>query len=369
MSFVKNAIELLSSPTHSRTTMILIILLILAVIPLTVIISQQQQEIRQRAATSPQCSPPYSGLLSGCFPGQRVCEDANGKYCVGACSILDELGVPQAGCYCYTDTKVGSSCSTSTGQRGTCDSQGECIVSCTVTDSDGNGWSETCNDITRTYKDYCKGAEVHIYRCINNLCTDSLDETCPSGQTCGVQKNGKPVCVAPSVPTSTPIPPTSTPTPVPNFCNCDLNLQTWTSSGACGMEGCPSNKIPQYRSCSPGCRAETRCLADTICSVPSPTSTPTPLPPGVPTPTNTQAPTPFTSVKTDTDCPLKSRGDANCDGSIIHLDFIEWKAEFTKILQGRIVNQPKSDFDNDSQITIIDFNIWRSGFLDPSLKH
>ena len=50
MSFIKNVIELISSPNHSRTTGFLIILLILAVVPLTVIVAQKQQELRQRAA-------------------------------------------------------------------------------------------------------------------------------------------------------------------------------------------------------------------------------------------------------------------------------------------------------------------------------
>ena len=49
MSFLKSAIELVGSPSHSRTIGFLIILLILAVVPLTVLVAQQQQEIRQRA--------------------------------------------------------------------------------------------------------------------------------------------------------------------------------------------------------------------------------------------------------------------------------------------------------------------------------
>lgn len=52
MSFIKNAIELVSSPNHSRTVGIIIVLFILAIVPLTVMVLQQQQEIRQRAAES-----------------------------------------------------------------------------------------------------------------------------------------------------------------------------------------------------------------------------------------------------------------------------------------------------------------------------
>lgn len=50
IGFLKKAFNLLSSPTHSRTTAILVALILLAAIPLTVIVSQKQQELRQRAA-------------------------------------------------------------------------------------------------------------------------------------------------------------------------------------------------------------------------------------------------------------------------------------------------------------------------------
>lgn len=50
IGFLKKAFNLLSSPTHSRTTAILVALILFAAIPLTVIVSQKQQELRQRAA-------------------------------------------------------------------------------------------------------------------------------------------------------------------------------------------------------------------------------------------------------------------------------------------------------------------------------
>ena len=94
-----------------------------------------------------------------------------------------------------------------------------------------------------------------------------------------------------------------------------------------------------------------RAQLGTACDSPTPTPTPTRTP--TPTPTST--------------CPLKGRGDANCDEIINILDFNIWRDEFLKV-----VNTTSSNFDDSDEnnpITILDFNIWRDGFLDPSLPH
>ena len=86
MSFLKNAIELVISPSHSRTTAILIIFLILAIVPLTVFIAQQQQEIRQRAAgpevcktiaTIPTCDPNNLKENDPCSSKSQQCKIGN----------------------------------------------------------------------------------------------------------------------------------------------------------------------------------------------------------------------------------------------------------------------------------------------------
>lgn len=85
------------------------------------------------------------------------------------------------------------------------------------------------------------------------------------------------------------------------------------------------------------------------------TLTPTP-PPGA-----TITPTPGPS------CPLKNRGDADCNGKINIFDFNIWRDEFLEV-----ANTTSSNFDGsggEHPITIFDFNIWRDGFLDPSLPH
>jgi len=88
MSFIKNVIELISSPNHSRTTGFLIILLILAIVPLTVIVAQKQQELRQRAASAcedissiKECTT-FTDFAKGgsCKSERTLCKDNNIVY-------------------------------------------------------------------------------------------------------------------------------------------------------------------------------------------------------------------------------------------------------------------------------------------------
>lgn len=78
-----------------------------------------------------------------------------------------------------------------------------------------------------------------------------------------------------SEPTSTPIliptntfTPPSTPNPI-LACSCGA----WETTGACGTQGCESNSIPQFRSCTSSCpnAIENRCLVSGSCT-PAPTS-------------------------------------------------------------------------------------------------
>lgn len=91
MSFIKNVIELISSPNHSRTTALLIILLILAIVPLTVIVAQKQQELRQRAADAcdniSTIEPCMTNITEGdsCGSENVQCKDKNNNNIVYEC--------------------------------------------------------------------------------------------------------------------------------------------------------------------------------------------------------------------------------------------------------------------------------------------
>src|SRR3989344_4500965 len=62
-------------------------------------------------------------------------------------------------------------------------------------------------------------------------------------------------------------------------------------------------------------------------------------------------------VVAQSNCPLKSQGDANCDGAITLADFEVWRREFLVEL-----NTTNANFNNDSRVTISDFEIWRRSY-------
>lgn len=66
-----------------------------------------------------------------------------------------------------------------------------------------------------------------------------------------------------------------------------------------------------------------------------------------------------------TSCPLKSKGDANCDNLIGLSDFFAWRDEFLKYSISIIppTGGWKSDFDGNEKIELADFFIWRRGYL------
>lgn len=59
------------------------------------------------------------------------------------------------------------------------------------------------------------------------------------------------------------------------------------------------------------------------------------------------------------DCPKKPKGDANCDEKIDLLDFELWRRGFVPINDAIVMN---GDFNNDSRVDLVDFEIWRSNF-------
>ena len=106
-----------------------------------------------------------------------------------------------------------------------------------------------------------------------------------------------------------------------------------------------------------------------ICAVGNPTSTPvpTPAPTSVPTsiPTTIPTATPTISqVATSTpttstgNCPLRSKGDADCSFVITVADFEIFRKEFTGVLSTK-----QADFDSNGVVNMTDFEIFRKGYL------
>lgn len=100
-------------------------------------------------------------------------------------------------------------------------------------------------------------------------------------------------------------------------------------------------------------------------STPTPTLTPT-LPVSSPTPTITLTPSPTpTSTIPPNSCPLKSKGDADCNGEIKLADFFLWRREFLQYIVQTVppTTVLRSDFNGDGRVNLSDFFIWRKGFL------
>lgn len=61
-------------------------------------------------------------------------------------------------------------------------------------------------------------------------------------------------------------------------------------------------------------------------------------------------------VSAQTNCPGKSIGDANCDGSPTLADYQIWRTEFKAGVAD------KADFNNDGKPTLVDYQIWRTNY-------
>lgn len=198
-------------------------------------------------------------------------------------------------------------------------------------------------------------------------CSTSCPNDCQSGFHCSAPSAGSGSTGNTCVPDS-PAPSTATPTPLAlakgSFCS---TLQSNNKCGAgltCVSGACQST---QGGCCSAGemwCPTAVGNQTGSCISIFSSC----PACPGAPTPTippftggATATPTPLAST-----CALKSRGDANCDDKITILDFSIWKTEF---LEGEEVQIKTADFDKNNSVNIQDFNAWKGGFLDSSLAH
>lgn len=111
-------------------------------------------------------------------------------------------------------------------------------------------------------------------------------------------------------------------------------------------------------------------LTPTISNEPTPTSS------GEPTPTSTNEPTPTSSegnptptgenptVGPNSNCPLKSKGDANCDNIINVADYEIWTTQFDTLVPGSEVNN-NANFvcmeatENSRFVDLVEYEIWR----------
>jgi len=61
----------------------------------------------------------------------------------------------------------------------------------------------------------------------------------------------------------------------------------------------------------------------------------------------------------DANCPLKGKGDVNCDGFISSQDILLWNEEYLKFK-----NSKEADVNFDSKISLKDFEVIRHQFCD-----
>lgn len=178
-----------------------------------------------------------------------------------------------------------------------------------------------------------------------------------------------------ATPTSTPrVSATPTPT-LPATCQAATTIslkfcygQCASCENACGAHACIRVFHPAGAPADPDCANYegttteytaykcTDTLPKSICSCANlPTGNPTP---GGATPTPTLALSPTATVTIPPGaCPLKNRGDADCNGDIKLADFFIWRREF---LAG---THAQADFNVNGVVDINDFFAWRRGFL------
>lgn len=181
---------------------------------------------------------------------------------------------------------------------------------------------------------------------VGTVCYQPPMPVCPAGKACN-QLMPAPQCVP-------------VPTVTPTSC-------TGPDGSSCITFNCPTDPLMK-RPCttSQGTCKKGQCIATPIC---------TPLPPcaleGVlnangqrvfcaldPLPGMIYCPRPSTTPS----CPLRSIGDANCDG-LVNLQ------DFTDVIKIKIMGLPytrandNADFNKDNKTNLVDYEIWRNTFL------
>ena len=71
----------------------------------------------------------------------------------------------------------------------------------------------------------------------------------------------------------------------------------------------------------------------------------------------------YSPFGSSSDCSLKAKGDANCDGSVNQFDLSIWEVEFNT------ANNPRrSDFNGDGVVNLLDFGVWRGTYYPSKLS-
>lgn len=146
---------------------------------------------------------------------------------------------------------------------------------------------------------------------------------------------------------------------------CGGGTQTCTQSNGCGLTSNCGTRACNTGSCTPTSPPEPTVTPLGPTSTPVPTATPggptlTPVPTITPGgPNLTPVPTNIPGV-----CPLKGRGDANCDGKVDEGDYKLWLAQFDTMVSASPVNQNANYacVEGNSQtyfVDLADFEVWR----------
>ena len=204
-------------------------------------------------------------------------------------------------------------------------------------------------------------AQEEVSYCIKAIPTPTPTSTLPISIS---SSSAEPQVPGPSVsaPTSTSVKTRA----VGEFCFTDSQCQTFfcklDADGDSGV--CTQPAIPTAVSTKP---SATPILTVILSQTPSiAVVSPTDIPTTVPSVTITiQYSTPIALPY----CYLKEKGDSNCDNKVNILDYEIWRTEFLEILKGiQLITKP-SDFNKDGKTDIVDINIWRTSFGDSSLPH
>jgi hypothetical protein len=198
------------------------------------------------------------------------------------------------------------------------------------------------DDTTNPWKNSCAVAQYAGDICLNNVTTNSYRFVATPGHIYtwwvhAINSAGwssaagtSPVtCVAPS------------PTPVPG----PICKPACTSGTYCYQPSpvCPTGQACLFAIVEPHC-------------VPNPTVKPSVTPqPSVTLPPST------TPQPTIPSCPLRSQGDADCNGVVDYTDFSLW---FNTVLGAKVCPSSthptcSADFNNDGDVNLFDFEIWR----------
>ncbi|MDO8621392.1 MAG: dockerin type I repeat-containing protein [Candidatus Levybacteria bacterium] len=327
MGSIKNAFKFIFSPTASRTTSILVILVIAAAVPLTVLVSQKQQELRQHAQSTQQvsvsiqeCKPPFNVFV--------------GKYCSADLALQNVQNDPE-----NFNLKVVESSNAILPEDLTLCNNGKDPV----------------------YYVYEKGKAGNPCTATDPASRQQFPGICNDRGNCDGTITLLPTPNPPIVGDY----PTSTPTPTPSLQRCDSADGSVRTDGA-NQYVCSSQPPPAESNCqsTPSFSCVNPSDGCYICPVTSTTRTSPPPPP-------TSTPAPAASAgqaapppTTPSGCPLKSKGDANCDGKVNILDYNILRDEFTHKLQTRT-----ADFNSNNVIDDLDLSIWKNSMQDSNIQH